>query len=80
MTLELGKGRFALYAHGQLGAPYLHLQLIDANSPMDAKGIPELETFTQLGMPDGPNALHDGQPWQSQGSGETRNSSAGVPC
>jgi murein DD-endopeptidase MepM/ murein hydrolase activator NlpD len=88
VTLDLGHGRFALYAHLQPGslrvkvgdnvkagqapamignsgnsdAPHLHFQLTDGNSPMGSEGIPyECETFTQLGVIDGPEVLDNGK-------------------
>jgi murein DD-endopeptidase len=88
LILDLGQGRFALYAHLQPGslrvklgdkvkvdqvlarlgnsgnsdAPHLHIQLMDANSPLDAEGLPyELETFTQLCVIDDPAVLDRGQ-------------------
>ena len=91
VILDLGKRRFALYAHLQPGslrvkvgdnvkagqtlalvgnsgnsdAPHLHFQLTDANSPMGSEGIPYVfETFTQLGVIDGPDVLDTGKPWQ----------------
>jgi murein DD-endopeptidase len=91
LTLDLGHGRFALYAHLQPGSlkvklgdkvrtgqilgrlgnsgnsdePHLHFQVMDANSPMGAEGIPyELETFTQLGLLDDPEMLDTGQSWR----------------
>ena len=90
VTLDLGHGRFALYAHLQPGslrvkvgdnvkagqalalignsgnsdAPHLHFQLTDGNSPMGSEGIPyEFETFTQLGVIDGPDVLDSGKAW-----------------
>jgi murein DD-endopeptidase len=90
VTLDLGHGRFALYAHLQPGslrvkvvdnvkagqalalmgnsgnsdAPHLHFQLTDGNSPMGSEGIPyEFETFTQLGVIDGPDVLDSGKSW-----------------
>jgi len=52
---------------GNSDAPHLHFQLMDANSPMASEGIPyELETFTQLGLINLPDALDAGQPWQPQ--------------
>jgi hypothetical protein len=93
LILDLGQGRFALYAHLQPGslrvklgdkvttgqvlarlgssgnsdAPHLHFQLMDANSPLGAEGLPyELETFTQLGELDDPAMLDRGQPWRPQ--------------
>jgi hypothetical protein len=91
LVLDLGHGRFALYAHLQPGslqvrigdtvksgqvlarlgnsgnsdAPHLHFHLIDANSPLGAEGIPyELETFTQLGVLAGPDAVDNSQVWR----------------
>jgi murein DD-endopeptidase len=91
LILELGQGRFALYAHLQPGslrvklgdkvkagevmarlgnsgnsdAPHLHFHLMDANSPLGAEGLPyELETFTQLGVVEGPAVLDSGQAWR----------------
>jgi murein DD-endopeptidase len=92
VILDLGQGRFALYAHLQPGslkiklgdtvktgqvlallgnsgnsdAPHLHFQLMDANSPIGAEGIPyEFEGFTQLGSVDDEAAVLDaGQPWR----------------
>jgi hypothetical protein len=91
VVLDLGQGRFALYAHLQPGslqvklgdtvksgqvlarvgnsgnsdAPHLHFHLIDGNSPLGAEGTPyELETFTQLGVLDGPDAVDNGQAWR----------------
>jgi hypothetical protein len=90
VTLDLGHGRFALYAHLQPGslrvkvgdnvkagqalalignsgnsdAPHLHFQLTDGNSPMGSEGIPHgFETFTQLGVIDGPDVLDSGKAW-----------------
>lgn len=52
---------------GNSDGPHLHFQLMDANSPLGAEGIPyELETFTQLGVVTDPNALDTGQGWRRQ--------------
>jgi len=91
LVLDLGHGRFALYAHLQPGsfqvkpgaavksgqilarlgnsgnsdAPHLHFHLIDGNSPLGAEGTPyELETFTQIGVLGGPDAVDNGQVWR----------------
>lgn len=91
LMLDLGHGRFALYAHLQPGslqvklgdkvkagqvlarlgnsgnsdAPHLHFHLVDGNSPVGAEGLPyELETFTQLGLIEGPEVLDTGKAWQ----------------
>ena len=77
VVLDLGRSRYALYAHlrpgslrvkvgdqvaagavlGHLGnsgnsdQPHLHFQIVDANSPLGAEGVPfELDAFTQLGI------------------------------
>jgi murein DD-endopeptidase len=50
---------------GNSDAPHLHFQLMNANSPLAAEGIPyELEAFTQLGVLDLPDALDGGQAWR----------------
>jgi murein DD-endopeptidase len=91
LILDLGQGRFAVYAHLQPGslqvklgdkvkagqvlarlgnsgnsdAPHLHFHLVDANSDMDAEGLPyELETFAQLGVLNDPAVLDNGQAWR----------------
>ncbi|MFM9937096.1 MAG: M23 family metallopeptidase [Novosphingobium sp.] len=91
IVLDLGGGRFALYAHLQPGslkvalgdrvaagqvlaklgnsgnsdAPHLHFQMMDANSPLGAEGIPyALTTFTQTGVMPDLIALDTGKPWQ----------------
>ncbi|MEI6640963.1 MAG: M23 family metallopeptidase [Novosphingobium sp.] len=95
IVLDLGGGRFALYAHLQPGsikvavgdrveagqvlarlgnsgnsdAPHLHFQLMDANSPLGAEGIPyELTAFTQTGVLPDLTALDTGKPWQPAGT------------
>ncbi len=91
IVLDLGQGRFALYAHLQPGslrvkvgdqvkigqvlarlgntgnsdAPHLHFQLMDANSPLGAEGIPyELTTFTELGVLNDPAVWEEGKAWR----------------
>jgi len=91
VVLDLGGGRFALYAHLQPGsikvaagdtvkagqvlarlgnsgnsdAPHLHFQLMDAQSPLGAEGIPyELTAFTQSGVLPDLTTLDTGKPWQ----------------
>jgi murein DD-endopeptidase MepM/ murein hydrolase activator NlpD len=91
IVLDLGGGRFALYAHLQPGslkvalgdkvsagqvlaklgnsgnsdAPHLHFQMMDANSPLGAEGIPYAFTaFTQTGVMPDLSPLDTGQPWQ----------------
>lgn len=91
LILDLGHGRYALYAHLQPGslrvklgdrvkagqvlarlgnsgnsdAPHLHFQVMDANSPLGAEGLPyEIDGFTQLGVSDGPAMLDSGQGWR----------------
>jgi murein DD-endopeptidase len=50
---------------GNSDAPHLHFQVTDANSPLGSEGIPyEFESFTQLGVIDGPDVLDTGKPWQ----------------
>jgi hypothetical protein len=90
LVLDLGAGRFALYAHLQPGslrvkpgdrvkagqvlaklgnsgnsdAPHLHFQLMDANSPLGAEGLPyALKAFTQAGVLDDVAMLDTGAPW-----------------
>jgi murein DD-endopeptidase len=49
---------------GNSDAPHLHFQVTDANSPLGSEGIPyEFESFTQLGVIDGPDLLDTGSPW-----------------
>jgi murein DD-endopeptidase len=94
IVLDLGHGRFALYAHLQPGslrvrigqhvkagdvlaklgntgnsdAPHLHFQLMDANSPLGAEGLPyELASFTELGVVNDPDTmLEKGEAWLPQ--------------
>jgi murein DD-endopeptidase len=55
---------------GNSDAPHLHFQLMDANSPLGAEGLPyELETFTQLGVIDDPAVLDSGQAWRPRTQG-----------
>ncbi len=90
VILDLGDGRFALYAHlrpgsikvtpgervkaGQLlarlgnsgnsDAPHLHFQLMDANSPLGAEGLPyQLRGYTLLGKLPTLELLDSGKPW-----------------
>ena len=90
LILDLGQGRFALYAHlqpsslkvrpgdrvktgqvlarlgnsGNSDAPHLHFQLMDANSPLGAEGLPyALASFTQGGTLADLSGLDDGMPW-----------------
>ena len=50
---------------GNTDARHLHLQLMDANSPLGAEGIPyEFETFMQLGVIDHPELLDTGEAWR----------------
>jgi murein DD-endopeptidase MepM/ murein hydrolase activator NlpD len=55
---------------GNSDAPHLHFQLMDANSPLGAEGIPyELATFTQLGVVTDLSEVLDprGKGWQPEG-------------
>lgn len=90
LILDLGNGRFALYAHLQPGsfkvsigdkvttgqvlatlgnsgnsdAPHLHFQIMDANSPLGAEGMPyAIKSFSQLGTLADLSILDKGQPW-----------------
>jgi murein DD-endopeptidase MepM/ murein hydrolase activator NlpD len=99
ITLDLGQGRFAVYAHLQPGslkvklgdrvragqalallgnsgnsdAPHLHFQLVDANSPLGAEGIPyEFEQFDQLGVAGGPDVLDGGAAWKPEPGARAR--------
>ncbi len=49
-------------------APHLHFQLMDANSPLGAEGLPyEIDRFTQLGVIGDPAAVQDsGHVWKAQ--------------
>lgn len=50
---------------GNSDAPHLHFQLVNANSPMAAEGIPyELAIFTRLGVLEDANLLDTGEPWR----------------
>jgi murein DD-endopeptidase MepM/ murein hydrolase activator NlpD len=50
---------------GNSDAPHLHFHLVDANSPVGAEGLPyELETFTQLGVIEGPEVQDTGKAWR----------------
>ena len=50
---------------GNSDAPHLHFQVMDANSPLGAEGLPcELDGFTQLGVGAGPALLDSGQAWR----------------
>ena len=95
VILDLGGGRFALYAHLQPGsikvkpgdvvktgqvlarlgnsgnsdAPHLHFQIMDANSPLGAEGLPyELESFVQAGVIDQPDKFEAGEGWRPAGN------------
>lgn len=90
LILDLGNGRFALYAHLQPGsvkvsigdrvsagqvlallgnsgnsdAPHLHFQIMDANSPLGAEGLPfAFKAFTHLGTLENLGILEEGKPW-----------------
>jgi murein DD-endopeptidase MepM/ murein hydrolase activator NlpD len=62
-TVKTGQVLALLGNSGNSDAPHLHFQLMDANSPLGAEGIPyEFEGFTQLGMvPDDPEVQDNGQ-------------------
>ena len=91
IVLDLGGGRYALYAHlqpgsirvktgdrvkvgqamGRLGnsgnsdAPHLHFQLMDANSPLDAEGLPyALASFAETGVLEDLSGLDSGAAWR----------------
>ena len=50
---------------GNSDAPHLHFQLVNANSPMAAEGIPyELASFTWLGVLEDAKVLDAGEPWR----------------
>ena len=93
LVLDLGQGRYALYAHLQPGsikvavgdkvragqvlaklgnsgnsdAPHLHFQLMDANSPLGAEGLPyAIAGFTQNGILPDLSGLDTGQPWPGE--------------
>jgi len=52
---------------GNSDIPYLHFQLMYANLPLGAEGLPyKLETFTQLGVVADPAALDAGHTWRPQ--------------
>jgi hypothetical protein len=90
IVLDLGGGRYALYAHlvpgsisvktgdrvkvgqpiarlgnsGNSDAPHLHFQLMDANSPLGAEGIPyAIASFAETGVLADLTALDTGTPW-----------------
>jgi murein DD-endopeptidase MepM/ murein hydrolase activator NlpD len=94
ILLDLGHGRFAMYAHLQPGslrvkvgdrvtagqvlallgnsgnsdAPHLHFQVMDANSPLGAEGLPyEIDRFTQLGIVRDVDGTLAGNAWKPQG-------------
>lgn len=49
---------------GNSDAPHLHFQIMDANSPLGAEGIPyEITSFTQRGILSDLGVLTDGRPW-----------------
>jgi murein DD-endopeptidase MepM/ murein hydrolase activator NlpD len=53
---------------GNSDGPHLHFQLIDANSPLGAEGIPyELDSFTVLGVIDSKQVLDGDGAWQPRG-------------
>jgi murein DD-endopeptidase MepM/ murein hydrolase activator NlpD len=50
---------------GNSDAPHLHFQLVNANSPMAAEGIPyEIASFTRLGVLEDAKALDAGGVWR----------------
>jgi hypothetical protein len=91
IVLDLGDGRYALYAHlvpgsirvkvddrvtvgqpiarlgnsGNSDAPHLHFQLMDANSPLGAEGIPYvISSFAESGVLADLAALDNGTAWR----------------
>lgn len=100
LVLDLGGGRYALYAHlkpgslkvalgdkvkagqvlAQLGnsgnsdAPHLHFQLMNANSPLGAEGLPyQIRSFRLAGRLANLELLENGQAWTpAQGAAELR--------
>jgi murein DD-endopeptidase MepM/ murein hydrolase activator NlpD len=49
---------------GNSDEPHLHFQLMDANSPLGAEGIPyHYTSFTVTGVVADPDALDQGKPW-----------------
>jgi murein DD-endopeptidase MepM/ murein hydrolase activator NlpD len=53
---------------GNSDAPHLHFQIMDANSPLGAEGLPyEIDSFAQLGVSDDPAVLDSGQAWKPGG-------------
>lgn len=64
-TVKAGQVVALLGNSGNSDAPHLHFHLVDGNSPLGAEGLPyEIETFTEAGVVDHPEALDDGQAWQ----------------
>lgn len=95
LVLDLGGGRYALYAHlkpgsikvalgdkvkagqvlAQLGnsgnsdAPHLHFQLMNANSPLGAEGLPyQFASYRLAGKLPNPEILESGQAWHPERS------------
>jgi hypothetical protein len=57
---------------GNSDAPHLHFQLMDAQSPLGAEGIPyELTAFTQTGVLPDLSVLDTGKPWQAANTEST---------
>lgn len=63
-NVKAGQALALIGNSGNSDAPHLHFQLTDGNSPMGSEGIPHgFETFTQLGVIDGPDVLDSGKAW-----------------
>jgi hypothetical protein len=59
--VRAGQALALLGNSGNSDAPHLHFQLVDANSPLGAEGIPyEFEQFDQPGVAGGPDVLDGG--------------------
>jgi murein DD-endopeptidase MepM/ murein hydrolase activator NlpD len=65
--VKVGQVLARLGNSGNSDAPHLHFQVMDANSPLGAEGLPyALASFTQGGTLHDLSGLDDGKPWAGE--------------